>query len=91
MKEPMSLPVDIIDEIERRARLEGVEPEVVASRLVAEELPRLVTDLLWPSARNAPGQEMPRGADESISPVSSAPIIPVPTPDPGLGTGASAS
>ncbi len=51
MREPISLPVDIINEVERRARLEGVEPEVVASRLVSDELPRLVADLLKPASR----------------------------------------
>jgi hypothetical protein len=74
MIERLSLRRDLVDEVERRAAAEGVEPEVVASRLVAEELPRLVADLLGPSTRNAPGQEMPRGADDLISP-SSLPVI----------------
>jgi hypothetical protein len=55
MIERLSLRRDLVDEVERRAAAEGVEPEVVASRLVAEELPRLVADLLGPSTRNAPG------------------------------------
>jgi hypothetical protein len=91
MKEPMSLPVDIVEEIERRAQIEGVEPEVIASQLVAEELPRLVADLLLRSTRNAPRLEMSGGADDLISPVSPAPIIPMATPDPGLGTDGSTS
>jgi hypothetical protein len=52
MREPISLPVDIVNEVERRARLEGVEPEVVASRLVSGELPRLVADLLMSASRS---------------------------------------
>jgi hypothetical protein len=46
MIERMSLPVDLVAEIERRAVAEDLDPEELASRLVVEELPKLVADLL---------------------------------------------
>lgn len=46
MIERIALPAWIVREIERRARSQRIAADEVASRLVAEELPRLVADLL---------------------------------------------
>ena len=61
MIEPIALPVDIVEEIERRAKAAGITPEAMARRLVAEELPYLVADLL---GSDLPGQ---RGSEPQLA------------------------
>jgi hypothetical protein len=73
--EPISLPVDIVEEIERRAKAAGVTPETMARRLVAEELPRLVADLSRTSEKqNTPGPGS-RGADKFVLYAPTSPAI----------------
>jgi hypothetical protein len=58
--ERILLPTDLVAEIERRAIAEGLEPAELASRLIVEELPRLVADLLVPRENVADSR---RGSD----------------------------
>ncbi|MGH9013164.1 MAG: hypothetical protein ACRDZ1_04405 [Acidimicrobiia bacterium] len=46
MRERFSLPVDLLDELRRRAHAEGVTLSELAGRLIAEHLPNLLAELL---------------------------------------------
>ena len=71
MIEPISLPVDIVEEVERRAKAAGVTPETMARRLVAEELPRLVADLSRTSEKQNTQQPELLGAFDAFIPPTS--------------------